>query len=246
MNFRSLWVICSLIILSQTLSAQQLNKTQREYFILGTLSDYMGRSLNPREKNLLDSYYAYEGPLVTILDSLLKIEYSASDYASEKSFRSNGRLSRFKISSDIISSKLNSYYKFKPSGSFTMEYDTIYRGTLKDDIFKTDAEKLAFLTGVYVRFGMHNDTAYEISIANSISKALVCYHLLKEFNCKPTYSIWQNYIPVGHHIYFHPSEELKAYLLQFMYARERLQNSLKTFSQGMLSDTGKTKSIKKG
>jgi hypothetical protein len=241
MKVKNLWVICALIILSQTLSGQPLTKIQREFFVLGTLDDYMGRRLNPDEKNLLDSYYSYEGSLVTMLDSLLKIDYSSSDYKAERYFTSDGTPASSKIFSNIISEKFNSYYRFKPSGFFTLEHDTIYWGKLKGGIFKTDAEKLAFLAGVYVRFGMRNDTAYEISIANSTSKTLICTDLLKEFNCKPTYSIWKNYIPVGHHVYFHPTEELKAYLQQYMYARKRLENSYKAIFQKMSADTGKRK-----
>ena len=32
------------------------NKSLNEFFILGTLKDYMGRTLDPREESLLDRY----------------------------------------------------------------------------------------------------------------------------------------------------------------------------------------------
>ena len=224
---------------------QNLTKIQREYFILGTLDDYMGRNADPRFAKMLDRYYANEGPLLTTIDSLLKIDYSESVYNVQRNIDTLGNPMSFSIYSDTLAKKYNSYYTFKPSGSFTVDADPeldskpILLGALKPDIFKTDSVKLAFLAGTYVRFGFENDTAYMLNMGNSLSKAKICYQLLKEFNCRPYYEILKNNIPVMHHVYFHPSAQVAAYMQRYMYLRKQLAANLMAIFKKMISDDKK-------
>jgi hypothetical protein len=55
--------------------AQTENKSLNEFFILGTLKDYMGRDLDPRQENLLDRYDPSEGVMKSIIDSLVRTTY---------------------------------------------------------------------------------------------------------------------------------------------------------------------------
>lgn len=221
-----------LIIISQALFGQILNKTQREYFVLGTLDDYMGRQLDPRNQNLVDSYDATQGPLVTAVDSIFKIDYSVSDYKVERYTDTAGHPLSFKIFSKILSKKFNEYYEFEPSGSSTSDNDPalnnkpILMGALKQNIFKNNEDKLAFLSGVYVRYGVVNDTTWEIIIPNGPYKASVCYKLLRDMNCAPSYTFLKDHIPVPHILDFHPTLEVKAYLEKFMPLRKKLHHSL--------------------
>lgn len=48
----------AVLVLARVGYSQSMTRVQAEYFILGTLNDYMGRSLDPREKNLVDRYDA--------------------------------------------------------------------------------------------------------------------------------------------------------------------------------------------
>jgi len=231
-----------LIILSQALFGQMLNKTQREYFVLGTLDDYMGRQLDPRDKNLLDRYDATQEPLVSAVDSILKIDYTVSDYKVERYDDTAGRPLSFKIFSKILSEKFNGYYEFEPSGSSTEDNDPMLNtkpilvGKLKQGIFKSDEDKLAFLAGVYVRYGFPNDTACEIAIPNGPYKSSICYKLLKDMKCNPAYIILKDHIPVGHLLYFHPSAQVKAYLEKFMPLRKKLYDSLLAYFKIAESD----------
>jgi hypothetical protein len=55
--------------------SQTEKKTLNEFLILGTLSDYMGRWLDPRQENLLDRYDPSEGVMKSIIDSLVRTTY---------------------------------------------------------------------------------------------------------------------------------------------------------------------------
>ena len=229
---KALKIIISIFLTISFESAigQQLNKVEREYFILGTLNDYMGRYLDPRDKSLIDRYDALQGPLITAIDSILEKDYANSSYKVDRYFDSNGDLISAKIFSDTVFTKINAYYSFRESGSSTSDNDPqlnnkpILMGTLKKDIFNNASEKLAFLAGAYVRYGLPNDTAYLINIGNSLSKATMCFQLLQEFDCKPSYNILHN-IPTIHQVYFHPSNKVKTYLEQCMYLRKRLYDA---------------------
>lgn len=235
-------ILILFILIASDSFAQKLSKTEREYYILGTLDDYMGRQIDPRDENLLDRYDATQGPLVTNVDSILKIDYPASDYRVEKYTDKAGNPLSFKIFSKVLTEKVNGYYEFKPSGSSTVDIDPLLNnqrvmtGVLKQNIFSNNNEKLAFLAGVYVRYGFANDTAYHISIGNGPYKASVCYKILKDMNCKPSYIVMKNYIPVGYHLYFHPTAQVKSYLEQFMPLRKKLYNNLMAVFEKAESD----------
>ncbi|WP_304067832.1 hypothetical protein [Pedobacter glucosidilyticus] len=175
--------------------SQTDKKSQNEFLILGTLQDYMGRKLDPRFENLLDRYDPSEDTMKSIIDSLVKITYPKEVY-QDMEMGVNTILSTF------LANRFNAFYHFNKGHSYTPNGGNILIGKLKDDIMRNEKEKLAFLTGAFLRFGSIRDSAYCISIANSISKAKVCYTLLKELGCKPYYNIRRNYIPVGHDVFF--------------------------------------------
>lgn len=224
-------ILILFILIASDSFAQKLSKAEREYYILGTLDDYMGREIDPGDQNLLDRYDATQGPLVTNVDSILKIDYPTSDYKVEKYTDKEGNPSGFKISSLILSRRFNEYYEFKPTGSSTADIDPLLNnqremtGILKQNIFSNNNEKLAFLAGVYVRYGFASDTAYEISIGNGPYKASVCYKILKDMDCSPSYIILKDHVPVPHILYFHPTLRVKAYLKRFMPLRKQLDDS---------------------
>jgi hypothetical protein len=187
-NMRFINLVAIFSLLSYASFAQKMSKDERTFFVLGTLNDYMGRQQDPRDSDLLDRYYPFETPVATIIDSILRCDYPASAYHVEKIMTADSTV-RCNIFSAVLVKKMNAYYNFKPSGSSTVDNNPslnnrpILTGRLKDSIFKNDNEKLAFLEGVYLRFGLPNDTAYLINMANSISKASLCYRLLQQFNC---------------------------------------------------------------
>jgi hypothetical protein len=205
-------------------SAQSQNKNLNEFFILGTLSDYKGRTLDPKHSNLIDRYYPSEGIIVAVVDSLINANYPGNGYKSVEKARTT-------ITSDSLAIRLNAYYDFKPSRAYTARRVEYLKGTLKNNIFQNEQEKLAFLAGVFFRFGSIPDSTYRIIIANSTSKAKICSQLLKEFGCQPYYNIHRDIIPFGHVISFHPSPKVLAYLKRYELLDKRLKESMQKRSR---------------
>ncbi|ADY50621.1 hypothetical protein Pedsa_0032 [Pseudopedobacter saltans DSM 12145] len=209
--------------------AQTENKSLNEFLILGTLKDYMGRNLDPRQENLLDRYDPSESVMKSIIDSLIRVTYPNEVYHGIE-------IGANTISSKFLADRFNRFYSYTESSSYTTQGKPILTGKLRDNIMPKEKEKLAFLAGAFLRFGSISDTAYRITIANSLSKANVCDKLLKELGCKPYYNIRRNYIPVGHDIFFHPTPKVLAYLNKHEKLRKRIEDSRNLFIQNMLNE----------
>jgi len=162
------------------------------YFILGTLSDYMGRFQYVDRKRQVDRYYPAEKPLVDYLTSYIKTELNIEvDTVFEKSNHSE-------MFSDELSKTLNSFYGEKDE--------------LITSKFETKKQIYSFLAGVYYRYGEKLDTSiYKIQLANS-PKHLNCYELLKRIGCEKIFYKYLRNIPAQFIIYFEPTDELKNYL----------------------------------
>ena len=201
-----------------------------DYFLFGTLNDYMGREKYKEIVNRVDEYYQNDKSLVLFLDSFFRDKYQ------DLRLITNRKTGLLEIESKELAQKMNDYYFFNPSGRgaycgeadleilnldsltktedfYTTHLDTIYTGCIKSDIFKNDSERLSFITGAYIRFGGKNDSVYFISIANSVSKVKEATEQLKELKCSNiSYIVKKGYVPTLHAVYFTPTEELKKYL----------------------------------
>lgn len=218
---KSLLLVSFLLSWTQFNYAQQPNiRIDNNYFLIGSLSDYMGRIHYKEIDKEVDVYFKYEKALALAVDSIFKSQYQ--DLRLNENLDTNA----FELISESIANMIDQYYIYKPSGSFTMDHDTIYYGSLRKDIFKSDLQKLSFLTGVYVRFGETNDSTFCIRIHNSMSKAKICADLLKEIGClNVEYEVLTGHIPVSHIVYFTPTDELKTYLAEFIYLRQRMNDA---------------------
>jgi len=210
-------------------------KVDNDYFLFGTLDDYMGRDQYKHIANRVDAYYQNNKSLVIYLYSIFKDKYP------DLILKTNEKNGRLELQSKSLAQKMNDFYFFKPSGRgnyvgevdintlnldslmktkslFTAYFDSIYTGTVKNDIFKNDIERLSFITGAYLRFGGKKNSVYFISMPNSTSKAKVVAEQLNELKCTNVdYIIKKDYIPCGHTVYFTPTDELKKYFKAFDY-----------------------------
>lgn len=162
------------------------------YFVLGTLSDYMGRFQYVDRDKQVDRYYPYEKPLVDYLTEYINSELNIMvDTVFEKSNYSE-------MFSDKLSKTLNSYYGEKDE--------------LIASKFETNEQICSFLAGVYYRYGEKLDTSiYKIQLANS-PKHQNCYEFLKMIGCENIFYQYLRNIPAQFILYFEPTEELKIYL----------------------------------
>ena len=161
------------------------------YFVLGTLSDYMGRFQYIDRKKQIDTYYAYEKPLVDYLIRYIKTELNTTVDTLHIG-------STIKMFSEELSTKLNSFYGEKDK--------------LLNDKFETEHQICSFLAGVYYRYGEKLDSPiYKIQLANS-PKHSNCYDFLKKLGCENIFYQYLRNIPAQFKLYFEPTAVLKDYL----------------------------------
>lgn len=205
-----IFFITAVLIVQVTFGQVSKNKLDIKYFLLGTLNDYMGRQKFKNQKPSIDFYFPYEKKFGAYMDSLISEQFK--DVKLEVD--SQGFTSLY---SPTLSKEIEKYYIYYPSGAMTIVHDTIYQGKLKYEIFENDFERISFIIGAYVRFGLQNDTVYHISIANSLSKITLCQDLLLKFKCNDVkYEIVEG-IPYGHELYFRPTETIEQYLKEYNY-----------------------------
>jgi hypothetical protein len=84
------------------------------------------------------------------------------------------------------------------AGYYNFDYDNVsavssggdigHRGVINKEKIVTDAQKMSFLAGVFMRYGRfrnpHDSSRYYVDVPNSFSKSKECVDILKEFGCK--------------------------------------------------------------
>ena len=239
------YLITVSILLSLLLcNCVQKNETppiDNEYFLIGTLSDYMGREKYKQVEKRVDRYYQSEKKLCMSIDSIFRTSYPDLSLISKKDTIT--LKDEFNLYSESLAHSIEKFYDYAPSSRrlysgdadfltsnfdsltkikdfYTDYFDTIYTGKLKTNIFETELQKFSFITGAYIRFGGHSDSIYHISVANSVSKVRALDELLKEIGCSNVeYKIEKNNIPVGHTVFFKPTDELKTYFKEYQNLR---------------------------
>lgn len=194
-----------------------------QYFILGTIDDYVGRRVDSSNVNWIDLYAPFEKSLVHFTDSLLLKNNVAHKVVND--------LESLHIVSDSIAKKVNSFYEFKNMEERTLDdgtnlWDTLFSGRLKENIFHDSLEAYSFLLGVYTRFGKKLDTIYRIQFLSPVSKARFCLNLLTKVGCSNISSDLMEIAPSQNIIYFKPTEELEKYLIAFEFLKSQLNRSL--------------------
>lgn len=227
---KQIFFISFLLCLVQLCSGQSSScDIDNDYFLLGTLSDYMGREKYQEIDERVDEYYTTEKSLASFILNTFK------DKHSDLYTRIDRKTQRSEMYSKSLTEMIDDLYTYKPSGRaaykgdkdlmglnldsltktkdfYATNFDTIYTGSLRKDVFKNNVQKLSFIAGAFERFGGYNDSIYYISVANSVSKVKISAYLLKELNCSNIeYKVKKGYIPVGHKVYFKPTDELKLY-----------------------------------
>lgn len=221
-------VVALVLFSSYIVHSQTLDK---EYFVLGTLQDYMGRQVYSSDiTERIDVFFEIEKPLMDTINSLfddkILIEEDRKTYI---------------LKSEALAEKLNSFYDFTFKSKSYKTYedvqnkkgDSVFAGVLKENIFENKEQIYSFIAGAYARYERNDDSVYGIFIANSRSKAKMIYEQLLELGCEDVnYTTNQN-IPVGHHITFKPTKELKNYLDQFENLTKLLEQNRNDYYQSL-------------
>lgn len=232
MYLRFVLIFFLLIITGVDVTGQIRNKIQANYFLLGTLNDYMGRQVRESTSDVMDAYTPFEEPLVTKVQQIFKEQYPDTFISLQTSLLDK-EVTGYTLRCMPFAAVVNHFYSYNGSNEIPAKKE-LKGGVLKDTIFKTDEQKMAFIAGMYTRFGKKCDTAWCIILANSESKARVCSQLLASLNSHPTYARNEN-IPVSHFIYFHPDEKLKAYLSPFAALQHELEDNKALYFEKMLA-----------
>lgn len=213
--------ICIILLLLATFGNAQVAlkyKLDQDYFLLGTLLDYMGRYKDPLEIDVVDTYFVNEKSLLIHNYNTFKSEYS--DLKLDTINRT--------LKSITLTEKMNTFFNWNYDENFTNENnDSLFIGTINLNTFKTKEQKISFIVGVYTRYGQKNDSTYCINIANSNTLFDSSLKILRALNCKNIKSEIIEAIPTSCIIYFQPSEELKKYLDYYRFLRETIWDTKK-------------------
>lgn len=182
------------------------------YFVLGTLSDYMGRFQYIERENQVDKYYMYEKPLLKFMTEYIE---SNLNIEVDTTFEN-------KMYSEQLSKILNNFYG---------KHDELITGK-----FENNKQAYSFLTGFFYRYGDKLDTTvYKIQLANS-PKHQNCYDLLKQIGCEKIFSKYLRNFPAQYILYFEPTHELRKYMDLIESERLILQESFKDQTEELMKE----------
>ena len=121
-------------------------KIDPEYFILGTLSDYMGRFTYVSKNYQIDRYYSFEKPLIDYIEAMTKGEFNIELSITPDNEQ---KVSRYETFSPELSSKINSYFN--------------NNHLIIDSLKNLQNLNCSYLTGRYYRYGKRiNNSIYSI------------------------------------------------------------------------------------
>ena len=178
------------------------------YFILGTLSDYMGRFTYVDKPSQIDRYYAYEISLMDYLEQIIQREFKIEIKTTPDTLP---KVSLYETFSPKLSLIINSYFK-KPY-------------LILDSLKNQPELNRSYLTGKYYRYGRKiNDSIYSIQLANSADHK-VFDSLLRREGCTKIHFKYLDNVPAQFIYYFIPTLELKKYLDSMIKQKKVLDNS---------------------
>lgn len=184
------------IITSSNVFSQEI-KLDKKYFLLGTLDDYIGRNQISNNKELIESYGLHEKPLVDVIHILFK----------EKELSLNSIKKRYFFKGKSLNDSINSFYTFDSFQLTHPKKDTIYKGKLRTDIFKTREEKISFLLGCLARYSRNvgielKEKEFCIQYSNSRNKFEITSYIIEELGFSINKTETLNNIPRQNIIYF--------------------------------------------
>lgn len=235
MKLYKLFIIILICITSKIYCQKSKIKLDKDYFVIGTLNDEMGRKKAFHDNETVEES-RYSRVIMKYNFNLLKNEYNdlvidSTNHKSEYPDNLNIVLKSKKFASKII--PLYTYrddLEIKEDENSEI-IDSIYTAALKPNIFKNKLQRISFITGVYCVNGVRNESKYCIQFVNSIGKYSVCVDVLKKLGCKNVELIVIEAIPCTETIYFEPSEKLKTYFNEYEFIRKKVKEEKEEISK---------------
>lgn len=187
--------------------------------ILGILDEYISRfnfyTGKPR-RNMVERFYPKEKALADLFEELI-IQFQKEQKRNYNYYKKIGKQGHITFYSKDLSKIINSFFVIQ--GRIA---------TLDKNLFKTanKNEKLSFVEGAYLRFGL--DKKNIMRRANTFNKMKTIGFVLKELNCNNIYIfVVRGGIPTIVYLIFDPSEEIRKILeIKDIKSKEYLENLL--------------------
>lgn len=229
LGIRSLLIV--ILLFFSLLSDAQFNaqKYDKMAFLVGSLDEFEGYQ---RTFTADDDYYYQRVDIYTQeeIRTTMFVRHLFLQAYPDIYVVNNGVSKGIKLYSPKLSDEIDRYYNFNPSDSTTNRGDAIYTGTIKKEELETEKQKLSFLLGAFLRYGITYQDFY-LSLPASPDKAKLCAEILKDCGCSDVeYIVYEDYVPVGHKVYFKPSANVK----NVMNEAERLRKYIERINVGSI------------
>lgn len=206
---------------------QKLNRT---YYLLGTLSDYMGRhypKYNPTQWNYVMTLHKSN------LAEIKRIEAVTHKKFIQRKHKKDCKNCHefYNINSVWTAWRLNRFYSFKRNKGYRDKAGfAFYTGALTCDKLtnSTEDKQLSFIAGLFLTSGTFKDGLYKISLANSPWRFECAKILLNKFGAEIVCEkVFSDYMPAGYIIEFKASDKVKTVLENEIKEKDLYHNTTK-------------------
>lgn len=228
------------IVLFYSNSAWGQDKIDLTYFTLGLVSDYYGRTIvksDKLESTKIDRFHETQIDIMDLLDSLINEENKLRDKENRitkkrtrvKEANCTNCNEYFDYYSKELSTDLNSNYNFKFAHSWDMKDRKMYRGRIKISDFRSDLQRLSFLSGAYLTSGTKEGDVFIYHLANSVEKFDLIVKSLKKLDCEIKDLKVENGTPASQKVYFIPSDKLRLELAKYDGLKKKIEKRYSLF-----------------
>ncbi len=207
MNY--LKIVVFLFFISQNLSSQNTESLEfdRTFYVLGSLSENLGRLQTDKSSEVVDYYYSNEEKLFSKICCLFKSEFSKVELKKIDDYV-------FVLNSKDLREKMHSFYTWEIDEGITNQNDDVfYVGTINTKLITTTSQKMSFLLGVIERDGKFLNDSIELNLLCSEQKYQLILNLIKEMDSKIISDVfYKDNVPNLHVITFIPNKSLVAFM----------------------------------
>ncbi len=220
--------VLAIAILTFLLPSSQEQKIDKTFYLLGTLSDYMGLGFskdNPSNEDFIMSLHQAQWGEIKRIE-----EVTGTSFERRQQDNCSNCHEFYSLKSLSIANNINSFYFFDKSDyeAFDGEGYPLWTKKLRCELLlnASEAEQLSFLAGQFLTCGSKESGKYKISLANSLHRFHCIKKLLELLNSKIVHEeITVGSIPTGYYLTFDPSDKLQTMIEYEISRRNALAGS---------------------